>query len=192
MRILIRLVFFSAMAITCATAQQAQPSPNAGPQTDLPAASGAPEPQGAPELLPESLTLPAPPPELRLPAPIDLLNPEATPRTPSTVEISAEERAKAQPRLLELRSVAERTPRAMYLLKLANGALTDEAKREFMRAYHHTVCLEMRRLDPRIRQVISDYERTQIRNLAQGPSRLVAVPRKSQRSARPRTKSTDR
>jgi len=80
-----------------------------------------------------------------------------------------------------LRAFAERTPRAIYLLKLADGALTDEAKREFMRAYHHTVCTEMRRLDPDIGQAINDYEQTQIRRLAQGPSHLTVALRRSQR-----------
>jgi hypothetical protein len=103
------------------------------------------------------------------------------------------ELAKMQARLLELRVVAERMPRAVYLLKLADGAMTEEAKREFMRAYHHTVCTEMRRLDPRISPAINDYEATQIRRLAQGPSRLVIVTRRFQRSDRQhRIKSTDR
>jgi hypothetical protein len=133
--------------------------------------------------LPDSTTLPAAPPELRLPAPINLLTPQPGAPTPK-VQLSPEEQAKIQARLVELRTAAERTPRAANLLRLAEGALTDEAKREFMRAYHHTVCTEMRRLDPKVREAISDYERIQIRRLAQGPSRLVVASRRSQHGER--------
>lgn len=195
MRVFIRVTLFIVLVTVCAVAQQPQASPNDEKQTPLPAGSGAPDPQGAPELLPDSTALPAPPPEIRLPAPVDLLNPAAATRgAPAPkVQLSPAELAKMQARLLELRVVAERMPRETYLLKLADGALTDEAKREFMRAYHHTVCTEMRRLDPRISQAIDEYERAQIRRLAQGPSRLVVTSRRPQRSDRQhRIKSTDR
>jgi hypothetical protein len=132
---------------------------------------------------------------MRLPAPIDLLNPEPPTRgAPAPkAQLSPAELAKMQARLLELRVVAERMPRATFLRKLADGALTDEAKREFMRAYHHTVCTEMRRLDPKISAAISEYERAQIQRLAQGPSRLVVASRRPQHSDRQhRIRSTDR
>jgi hypothetical protein len=195
MRVFLRVALSIVFAMECATAQQPEASPNDEKPAALPAASGTPEPQAAPELLPDSTTLPSAPPELRLPSPINLLTPEAASRgSPAAkVQLSPEENAKIQARLVELRDAAERTPRAANLLKLAEGALTDEAKREFMRAYHHTVCTEMRRLDPKIRQAINDYERTQIRGLAQGPSRLVVASRRSQRGDRQRrVKSTDR
>jgi hypothetical protein len=186
MRVFADFALFIVLAIGCAVAQQPWPSSSHEQQTELPAASGTPEPQGAPELLPDSSTLPAPPPELRLPAPVNLLAPENGSRSapPAQPQLSPQEQARARARLLELRPIAERTSRAQYLLKLANGALSDEAKRQFMRAYQHTVCLEMRRLDPKIRQVINDYERTQIRHLAQGPSRLVVASRKSSRATK--------
>jgi len=195
MRVSIRVMLFIVLVTGCAVAQRPEASPNDEQQTALPAVSGTPEPQAAPELLPDSTTLPASPAELRLPAPSNLLNPEPASRgAPAPkVQLSPAELVKMQARLVELRVVAERMPRAIYLLKLADGAMTDEAKREFMRAYHHTVCTEMRRLDPRISQVINDYERTQIRRLALGPSRLVVVSRRSQRGERPHhIKSTDR
>jgi len=183
MRIFVQATLFIVFAILGASAQQPQALPNDDQQATLPAASGTPEPQGASALLPDSTALPTAPPDLRLPAPNNLLTPEAGPGGASApkVPLSPEEQAKVQARLLRLREFAEQTPRATYLLKLANGALTDEAKREFMRAYHHTVCIEMRQLDPDIGQAINDYERTEIRRLAQGPSRLVVALRRSQR-----------
>jgi len=195
MSVFVRVTLFTVLVTVSAVAQQPQASPNDEKQTALPAVSGTPEPQRAPELLPDSTALPATPPQMRLPVPVDLLNPESATRgAPAPkAQLSPAELAKMQARLLELRVVAERMPRATYLLKLANGALIDEAKREFMRAYHHTVCTEMRRLDPRISEAISDYERAQIQRLAQGPSRLVVVSRRSQRSDRQhRIRSTDR
>jgi hypothetical protein len=183
MRVFVQVTLFSVFVMLYASAQQPQASPDDGQQATLPAAPETPEPQGAPALLPDSTALPAPPPDLRLPAPNNLLTPEAGPRGASApkVQLSPEEQAKIRARLSGLRAFAERTPRATYLLKLADGALTDEAKREFMRAYEHTICVEMRRLDPDIGQAINDYEQTQIRHLALGPSRLVVASRRSQR-----------
>ena len=183
MRVFVQVTLFSVFVMLYASAQQPQASPDDGQQATLPAAPETPEPQGAPALLPDSTALPAPPPDLgRLPAPNNLLTPEASSRggVAPKVQLSPEEQAKIRVRLSGLRAFAERTPRATYLLKLADGALTDEAKREFMRAYHHTVCVEMRRLDPDIGQAITDYEQTQIRRLALGPSHLVVVSRRSQ------------
>ena len=182
MRIFVQVTLFIVFAVLCALAQQPQALPNDEQQATLPAASGTPEPQGASALLPDSTALPTAPPDLRLPAPNNLLTPGVNPGGVSApkVQLSPEEQAKIQARLLGLRAAAERMPRATYLLKLADGALTDEAKREFMRAYHHTVCIEMRRLDPDIGQAITDYEQTQIRRLALGPSHLVVASRRSQ------------
>jgi hypothetical protein len=184
----VRVTLFIAFATAVAAAQQLPASSNDEKPAALPAASGTPEPQAAPELLPDSTTLPAAPPELRLPSPVNVLTPEAGSRglPGAKTELSPEEQAKIRARLSQLRAVAEQMPRAANLLKLAAGALSDEAKREFMRAYHHTVCTEMRRLDPKLSQAINDYERGQIRHLAQGPSRLVIASRRSQRDDRRR------
>jgi hypothetical protein len=183
MRGFIPVTLLIVLGMMYARTQQPQASANDENQPALPAAAGASEQQASPELLPQSTALPASPPELPLPAPINLLSSETAPRGASTpkVQLSREEQAKIQARLFQLRAVAERMPRAAYLLKLADGALTDEAKREFLRAYHHTVCMEMRRLDPKIQQAINDYEGTQIRRLAQGPSHLVVASRRSRR-----------
>jgi hypothetical protein len=188
MRGFVRIILSIILALGNAIAQQPATSPNREKPAELPAASGTPEPQTAPELLPDSTILPASPPELRLPAPINLLTPEAGLRAvpAAKVQLSPEEQARIQARLSQLRTVAERIPRAANLLRLAEGALSDEAKREFMRAYQHTVCNEMRRLEPRLQQGISDYERTQIRRLAQGPSHLFVASRRSQHSDRQR------
>jgi hypothetical protein len=61
------------------------------------------------------------------------------------VHLSPEEEARIRVRLSALRAAAERTSRAVYLLKLADGALSDEAKREFMRAYESGVWLKVLR-----------------------------------------------
>jgi hypothetical protein len=68
-----------------------------------------------------------------------------------------------------------RSSRVIDLLHEANSALTDEARREFMRAYYHTLCTRMRKLEPSLTGAISDYEHVQIRQLAQGPARIAIV-----------------
>ena len=83
-----------------------------------------------------------------------------------------------------------RNARVIMLLKEANGALTDVAKREFMRAYYHALCTRMRDLDPGLNRTISEFERTEIRKLASGPSHLaifaeVAPHKGHRRHARP-------
>ncbi|MBV8532297.1 MAG: hypothetical protein JO207_00675 [Verrucomicrobia bacterium] len=164
-----------------ATGQQAQPGPVAPPAdpktAELPTPSGTPEPQSAPDLLPESGALPAEPPDLRLPSP-SVLKPAETNAAQTeqmTVQLSPEEQQKNRIRLSEIRAIAMRNPRVINLLREANGALTDEARREFMRAYYHTLCTRMRMLEPGLTGAISDYERSEIRRLALGPSHLLIV-----------------
>jgi hypothetical protein len=194
MRIFVSVSLLIAIVLASALAQQTSPSPNDEKSEALPATSGSPEPQGAPDLLPESTSLPAAPPDLHLPSPVNLLAPETGSRSSpaAKTQLSPAEQARIRVRLSELRAAAERTPRAVYLLKLAGGALSDEAKREFMRAYQHTVCTEMRRLDSKLVEAINDYERAQIRHLAQGPSHLVVTSRRSRGDRQRRLKSTDR
>jgi len=65
-------------------------------------------------------------------------------------QLSAEEQQKKQ---------GPANPRVIELLREANGAVTDEAKREFMRACHHTLCTQMRKLvRARLDGSVSDYE----------------------------------
>ncbi len=166
-----------------AAGQKAEPNP-ATPgvlpkMEEVPTPSGTPEPQAAPDLLPESNRLPAEPPDLRLPSP-SILRPEGSYSTPifgTSEQVSPEEQEKNRARLAEIRTIAMRNPRVIDLLKEANGALTDEAKREFMRAYYHTMCTRMRNLEPRLGQTITEFERAQIRKLAAGPIRNSIVSR---------------
>ena len=166
-----------------AAGQNSQPNPvlpSVAPKTEeAPTPSGTPEPQAAPVLLPESNQLPAEPPDLRLPSP-SILKPEGSNSTspfPAAKQLSPEEQEKNRAKLVELRAVAMRNARVIDLLKEANGALTDEAKREFMRAYYHTLCTRMRELEPTLASTITEFERAEIRKLAAGPSRLSIVSR---------------
>jgi hypothetical protein len=183
MRLLIPALMMLALLAETTTAQQTQPipvAPTAGPKTEeVPTPGGAPEPQSAPDLLPASTELPAAPPDLRLPSP-SILKPTGS--DPTEVQraakpLSAAQQEKNRLRLVELRAIAMRNPHVIELLKEANGALTDEAKREFMRAYYHTLCTRMRNLDPHMDETITAYERTEVRKLAKGPSRISIVSR---------------
>ena len=168
-----------------ARAQQAQPSPvtplPVPKAVELPTPSGTPEPQFRPDLLPESTALPAEPPDLRLPSPSGPLGTEH-----AVNQLSAEEQQKNKVRLSEIRAIETRNPRVIDLQREANGALTDEARREFMRAYYHTLCNQMRKLEPGLMGAISDYEQVQIRQLAQGPSRIAIASREPQHRQRRR------
>jgi hypothetical protein len=183
MKLVIRVAVMIVLLAEVAAGQKAQPSPvaaSAAPQTEeIPTPSGTPEPQAAPALLPESNQLPAEPPDLRLPSP-SILKPEGSNSTqtlPALKPLSPEEQEKNRTRLVEIRAIAMRNPRVIDLLKEANGALTDEAKREFMRAYFHTLCTRMRNLEPRLGQTITAFERAEIRKLATGPSHISIVSR---------------
>jgi hypothetical protein len=150
--------------------------------------SGTPEPQVAPDLLPESNRLPAEPPDLRLPSPsfLKVGSPNGTPNVRAVEQISPEEQEKNRARLAELRVVAMRNPKVINLLKQANEALSDEAKRGFMRAYCHTLCTRMRRLEPTLGPTINAFERAEIRKLAAGPSHIAIASRDPLRKERPR------
>ena len=187
MKFLVRLmmnIVFLAWAASAPEAQQAQPSPSVAlpaPITvELPTPAGTPEPQFRPDLLPESTALPAQPPDLRRLSPAPPSGTNADPIEHAVDQSSAEEQLKNRVRLSEIRAIALRSPRVIELLHEANSALTDEAKRGFMRAYYHTLCTQMRKLEPGLTAVIGDYERAQIRQLAQGPSRIAIVSREPQ------------
>ncbi len=141
----------------------------------LPSLSGSPEPQASPDLLPESNALPRGP-QFELPPDFlpgilpDFL--EALP-PPGENWVSPEQIAKNRERLHQIKEEAMRSFRAVELLSLSHRALTEESRRMFMRAYYHTVCNQMRKLDPGLRQEIRAYEREQIGSLALGRSPLV-------------------
>jgi hypothetical protein len=153
------------------------PTPlQAGSATEeIPTPSGTPQPQAAPDLLPGSDQLPALPPilgPLQPPAPSPV---SSSANLQPIKQLSPEERARNKVRLAQIRAIAMRNSRAVDLLKEADGALTDEAKREFMRAYYHTLCTRMRDLDPGLAQTITEFEGSEIRTLASGPSHLSIV-----------------
>jgi hypothetical protein len=141
----------------------------------LPAANGSPEPQASPDLLPESSALPRGP---QFDLPPDFLPgilPDFLETLPPPDEnwLSPEQVEKNRQRLHQIKEEAMRSFRSVELFVLSQRALTEEARRTFMRAYYHTVSNEMRRLEPGLRQEIKAYEREQIRNLALGRSPLV-------------------
>jgi len=190
MTFLVRLVVSIVLTVEAASAQQAQPSPGApmpAPKTaELPTPSGTPEPQFRPDLLPESTALPAEPSDLRLPSPSGPLGTNAAQTEHTVNQLSPEEQQKNRARLSEIRAIAMRSSRVIDLLNEANSALTDEARREFMRAYYHTLCTQMRKLEPGLTGAISDYEQVQIHQLAQGPSRIAIVSREPRHRDRQR------
>jgi hypothetical protein len=51
-------------------------------------------------------------------------------------------------------------------MKEAKGALSSEARKNFMRAYYYTICSQMRRLDPNLRLMIQAYESEEIQKIA--------------------------
>ena len=160
---LLNLLFVVAFA----SAQDAQPSPTESlpqptptPQEEAsPAPTPSPAPQGAPELLPESKTLPVQPPETPLPP--DLI-PEGTkpkpPGLPALNPASAEQQEKDKIRFRQIRTIAQRNPFAIYLLRRAMLERTDEGEREYLRAYYTTMCDQMRKLEPRLKPVIDAFE----------------------------------
>jgi hypothetical protein len=183
MKFVLPVVVMIVLLVEVAVGQKAQPGPvlpSVAPKTEeAPTPSGTPEPQAAPVLLPESNQLPAEPPGLGLPSP-SVLKPEGSTSAspfPAAKQPSPEEQEKNRAKLVELRAVVMRNARVIDLLKEANGALTDEAKREFMRAYYHTLCTRMRELEPTLASTITEFERAEIRKLAAGPSRLSIVSR---------------
>ncbi len=176
MRLVILLLFNLLIAV--ASAQNAQPSPGEllrqptpAPQEEpspTPTASPTPESQGVPELLPESKTLPVRPPETPLPP--DLIPQGAKPRLPGIPApnpTSAEQQEKDKLRFRQIRTIAQRNPFAIYLLRRARLEKTDEGEREYLRAYYTTMCDQMRKLEPRLKPVIDIFENANVGRLSQ-------------------------
>jgi hypothetical protein len=196
MKLLIPVALMVVLLAAIAAGQRVQPGPiassTAAKTEEVPTPAGTPEPQGAPDLLPGSNQLPADSPNLRLPSPSMLQadGPDSALNPVAIKQLSPEEQEKNKARVAELKAIAMRNPRAIEILNEANGALSDEAKREFMRAYYHTLSNRMRNLAPDLSQEITAFERSEIRKLAAGPSRLSLVSRdvlhkERQRHARP-------
>jgi hypothetical protein len=136
---------------------------------------GALQPQNVPELLPKSDALPGTGVGAFDPVP----NASAT-LTP----ISPEQQKRNEARLAEIRNSAMRSARPIFLLEQSHSALTDEARKNFLRAYYYSVCAEMRRKEPGLQPMINAFEREQIRALAKGRSPLVTVAHRSKPSTR--------
>jgi hypothetical protein len=179
MKLVIPVSLIIILLSSIAMGQRVQPAATALQTEEVPTPSGTPEPQGAPDLLPGSNQIPADPPNLRLPSPTMLQSDGSDPaHNPTAIkQLSPEEQARNKAKVAELKAIAMRNPRAVELLNEANSALSDEAKREFMRAYYHTLSNRMRNLEPGLGQAITAFERAEIRKLAEGPSRMSLVSR---------------
>jgi hypothetical protein len=183
MKFVIPLALVMIVLVEVASGQKAEPDPApvlVAPKTEeVPTPAGAPEPQTVPSLLPGSNQLPAEPPDLRLPLP-SILKPDGSgspQNPPATRQLSPEEEKKNRARMAEIRAIAMGNTRVLTLLEEAKSALTDEARREFMRAYYHTLCTRMRSLEPSLNESISAFERAEIRKLAVGSSHIAITSR---------------
>ena len=136
---------------------------------------GVQQPQNVPELLPKSDALPGAGSAAFDPN----LNPSATPSP-----ISPEQQKRNEARLAEIRNSAMRSARPLFLLEQSRSALTDEARKNFLRAYYYSVCAEMRRMEPALKPMINAFEREQIRALARGRSPLVTADHRSKPGTR--------
>jgi hypothetical protein len=168
------------LAVGAASAQETEPTPtpstsqatgaqSASPAT--PAASPTPElQQQEPQLLPESNAIPFPPPETSLPPlPQDLIPQGAKPQFPGSIPnpTSAEQQEKDRIRFRQIRTIAVRNPYAIYFLRRARLASTDEMKREYLRVYFTTMCDQMRKLEPRLKLMIDTFENANIGRASQ-------------------------
>jgi hypothetical protein len=141
---------------------------------------GAQERQNVPELLPKSNALPGTGARLFDPTPNGDLPNGNVPNgnvipTPTPTPISPEQQKKNEARFAEIRSSAMQGARPIFLLQESRSALTDEARRNFLRAYYYSVCAEMRRMEPGLKSMVNTYEQEQIASLAKGRSPLVVA-----------------
>ena len=141
-------------------------SPTPSPSPSLPPATMAAElesalPDGTPQEQPPTVLLPEPnflpPPPAQTPG-------NETPFTMASAE--AKHTPEDESRFKEVKDTAMGSARANYLLKEAKGALSTEARKNFMRAYYYTVCAQMRRLDPTLKSMIQAYQAEEIQKIA--------------------------
>ena len=135
---------------------------------------GSQQPQNVPELLPKSDALPGTGARL----------PDLGPNAPTPAPISPEQQKQNEARFAEIRNSAMRSARPIFLLEQSRSALTDEARKNYMRAYYYSVCAEMRRMEPSLKPMINGFEREQIRSLAKGRSPLVVAAHRSRSGGR--------
>jgi hypothetical protein len=156
------LLLSSALADEPKSDASPSPSPLAAPapatmteEIESPLPGGTPQEQPPTVLLPEPNFLPPPPaqtPGNETPYTMASAEPKHTPQDES--------------RFREIKDNAMGSARANYLLKEAKGALSTEARKNFLRAYYYTVCAQMRRLDPTLRPMIQAYQEEEIQKIA--------------------------
>jgi hypothetical protein len=153
------LLLGSAMADEPYAVTSPSPSPSPAPAVGLQVIESA-LPQGTPQeqaptvLLPEPNFLPPPPQTTGSETVLTMASAEGK-RTPQD-----------ESRFKEIKDSAMGSTRASYLLKEAKGALSTEARKNFLRAYYYTICAQMRRLDPNLKPMIQAYESEEIQKIA--------------------------
>ena len=161
-------VWALAMFLLLGSAMADEPNPVSSPSP-----SPAPTPVAGSEVIESALPEGTPqeqPPTILLPEPNFL--PPPPPQTPGseTVLTMAAAEGKRSPqdesRFKEIKDAAMGSARASYLMKEAKGALSTEARKNFLRAYYYTVCAQMRRLDPNLKPLIQAYESEEIQKVA--------------------------
>jgi hypothetical protein len=175
MRFLISSLLVLLLTFGAASAQEATPTAtaSASPPTGTPQEAQSPSPaptfsptpelpQQEPQLLPESNTIPSPPAETPLPQ--DLIPQGIKPQFPGSIPTpaSAEQLEKDRIRFRQIRTIAVRNPYAIYFLRRARLARTDEIKREYLRVYYTTMCDQMRKLEPRLKPTIDSFENANV------------------------------
>ena len=144
------------------------------PESDTsPSSSPSPTPAMAPQVIESALPEGTPqeqPPTVLLPEPNFLPPPPAqTPGNETVLTMASGEVRRApqdESHFKEIKDAAMGSSRANYLMKEAKGALSTEARKNFLRAYYYTVCAQMRRLDPNLKPMIQAYESEEIQKIA--------------------------
>jgi hypothetical protein len=140
------------------------PTPSPIPAALSPAIPESPLPDGLPQQQAPTILLPDP---NFLPSPAKLSPGNDSPLGDTPYESKYESKPELQDetRFQKLKSAVMGSARANYLLKEAKTALSNEARKNFMRAYYYTICAQMRRLDPSLKSVIKNYETVEIEKL---------------------------
>jgi hypothetical protein len=154
------LLMGSVMADEPESETSTSPSPSATPAT-APQVIESALPQGTPQEQPPTVLLPEP---NFLPPP-----PAQTPGNETALTMASGEARRTpqdESRFKEIKDAAMGSVRANYLMKEAKGALSTEARKNFLRAYYYTVCAQMQRLDPNLKPMIQAYQSEEIQKIA--------------------------
>jgi hypothetical protein len=133
-------------------------SPSPSPSTSEIEEPALPTPETAPSnpepgLLPESGELPARPPA-EVPAKL------------SSTRAAPQHVLEKAGRFDEIRSLAMSNPRAASLLKRARYSSNSASRRTYLRAYYITVASRMRKLDPKLKSSIDEYEEAKMHEVS--------------------------